>query len=89
VLVPPRPNRRVTEWLSGAGRAPRAVAQIVVADSGPGIAPADWERVFDPFYTTKDVGRGTGLGLALVARAVDQLGAPCGCSARARAAPRS
>ncbi|MDF1506131.1 ATP-binding protein, partial [Roseisolibacter sp. H3M3-2] len=74
VLVPPRPNRRVTEWLSGAGSAPRAVAQIVVADSGPGIAPEDWERVFDPFYTTKDVGRGTGLGLALVARAIDQLG---------------
>jgi signal transduction histidine kinase len=38
------------------------------------VAPEDWERVFDPFYTTKDAGRGTGLGLAIVARTVDQLG---------------
>ncbi|MGZ8379896.1 MAG: sensor histidine kinase, partial [Gemmatirosa sp.] len=73
-FAPPRRNRRVTEWLSGAVQAPSAVAQIVVADSGPGIAPEDWERVFDPFYTTKDAGRGTGLGLAIVARTVDQLG---------------
>jgi signal transduction histidine kinase len=74
VFAPPRPNRRVTEWRSGVGQAPRAVAQIVVADSGPGVPPEDWERVFDPFYTTKEPGRGTGLGLAIVARAVDQLG---------------
>ncbi len=73
-IAPPRRNRRVTEWLSDAVRAPRAVAQIVVADSGPGIAPEDWERVFDPFYSTKDAGKGTGLGLAIVARTVDQLG---------------
>jgi hypothetical protein len=73
-FAPPRRNRRVTEWLSGTVQAPRAVAQIVVADSGPGIPPEDWERVFDPFYTTKDAKRGTGLGLAIVARTVDQLG---------------
>jgi signal transduction histidine kinase len=73
-FVPPRRNRRVTEWLTGTVPAPRAVVQIVVADSGPGIPEHEWERVFDPFYTTKDVGRGTGLGLAIVARTVDQLG---------------
>jgi signal transduction histidine kinase len=72
--VPHRPHRRVAEWLSGATRAPTHVVQIVVADSGPGIPPDEAERVFDPFYTTKQPGRGTGLGLAIVNRVVDGLG---------------
>jgi signal transduction histidine kinase len=41
-----------------------ACAAIDVADDGPGIPPAIRERVFDSFFTTKDVGQGTGLGLA-------------------------
>jgi signal transduction histidine kinase len=46
---------------------------LFVADSGPGVAAEDRERVFDPFFTTKPPGRGTGLGLALVARAVHDM----------------
>jgi len=42
--------------------------RIEVADSGPGIAPADREHVFAPYYSTKS--RGTGLGLAIVHRVV-------------------
>jgi len=38
-------------------------AVIEVANSGPGIAPADRERIFEAFYTTKAIGQGTGLGL--------------------------
>jgi len=38
---------------------------IAVADSGPGIPPGFEDRVFDPFYTTKEVGAGTGLGLSI------------------------
>ena len=37
--------------------------QILVADTGDGIAEQDSDRVFDPFFTTKKVGEGTGLGL--------------------------
>jgi PAS domain S-box-containing protein len=40
--------------------------QLSVADSGSGIAADVLERMFDPFYTTKPVGRGSGMGLAMV-----------------------
>ena len=40
--------------------------QLIVRDNGPGIRPEDREHIFDPFFTTKKLGKGTGLGLALV-----------------------
>lgn len=39
---------------------------ITVGDSGPGIAPEVRDRIFDPYFTTKEVGKGTGMGLAIV-----------------------
>ena len=45
-------------------------AQIEISDDGPGIAPESIDRVFDPFYTTKGVGEGTGLGLDAARRIV-------------------
>lgn len=41
------------------------VVSIMVEDSGPGVAPEVMEKIFDPFYTTKEPGRGTGLGLSV------------------------
>jgi PAS domain S-box-containing protein len=39
--------------------------EFSVRDTGPGISPAVMERMFEPFFSTKDVGRGTGMGLSL------------------------
>jgi two-component system NtrC family sensor kinase len=49
-------------------------ALLYVADEGPGVPDEDRERVFDPFFSTKDPGKGVGLGLAMVARTVDESG---------------
>ncbi|MCL4800828.1 MAG: PAS domain-containing protein [Burkholderiales bacterium] len=66
--------RNAIEAIVGAGlkagevvittrRTPEGMAQVSVTDDGPGIAPELAEKVFDPFYTTKDDGVGMGLAI--------------------------
>ncbi|MDQ1702641.1 MAG: hypothetical protein QOF57_1893, partial [Frankiaceae bacterium] len=45
-------------------------AIVEVSDDGPGIPPEVREHVFDSFFTTKDVGKGTGMGLEVARRIV-------------------
>jgi signal transduction histidine kinase len=47
---------------------------ISVSDNGSGIPLESQPQIFDPFYTTKPVGVGTGIGLGIVQRIVDQYG---------------
>ena len=47
---------------------------VQVEDTGTGIAPEVIDKIFDPFYTTKDIGKGTGLGLSTVYGIIKQTG---------------
>jgi signal transduction histidine kinase len=49
----------VRTWVEGVG------VKAEVADSGPGIAPENLNRIYDPFFTTKAARKGTGLGLSV------------------------
>ncbi|MEA2614105.1 MAG: hypothetical protein QOI52_2064, partial [Chloroflexota bacterium] len=45
-------------------------AVVEISDDGPGVPEEIQERIFDSFFTTKDVGKGTGLGLEAARRIV-------------------
>jgi two-component system cell cycle sensor histidine kinase/response regulator CckA len=53
---------------------PPAWIKLTCLDNGMGMAPEVIERVFEPFYTTKQVGQGTGLGLATVWHLITEMG---------------
>ena len=61
-------NEKPTIWIEGRIEAERSF--LVVRDNGTGIAKEHIDKIFDPFYTTKDVGQGMGLGLAICYRIV-------------------
>jgi signal transduction histidine kinase len=86
VLATPQP--RVRLWVRGSVRAIRAgedreaararrtfdSVECRIEDNGPGIADEDRGRVFDPFFSTKEPGQGTGLGLSNALRFAEELG---------------
>ncbi len=54
--------------------AAEGITMISVTDNGTGISAGDIGKVFDPFYTTKEIGQGTGLGLGICHQILKQFG---------------
>jgi two-component system, cell cycle sensor histidine kinase and response regulator CckA len=66
----------IDEWFARSQDGPAAGSYVAldVTDTGTGMDEATRQRIFEPFYTTKAPGRGTGLGLSTVYGIVDQTG---------------
>ncbi len=56
--------------------------EVRILDNGPGIPPEVLPRIWDPFFTTKDVGEGTGLGLSIVHELVERHGGIIECDTK-------
>jgi len=50
------------------------VLELIVSDTGHGIDPTDLEKILDPFFTTRQFGRGTGLGLSVIHGILEMMG---------------
>lgn len=60
-----RSRRCAQSRSSEPGTAPVAMVEIAIIDTGCGIPEKNLKRIFDPFFTSKEVGKGTGLGLSV------------------------
>jgi signal transduction histidine kinase len=56
--------------------------EVKIKDNGAGISPDILPRIWDPFFTTKDVGEGTGLGLSIVHELVERHGGTIECQTK-------
>jgi C4-dicarboxylate-specific signal transduction histidine kinase len=70
--VPGAPHGRIGLDIRASDSEPYVVLEVT--DNGPGIASEIFDKLFEPFTTTKPVGKGTGLGLAVCHATVDALG---------------
>ena len=67
-------NLSANELLSEPNLSPGPYVQLSVKDNGTGIAQQDLSKIFDPYFTTKEFGKGSGMGLAVVAGIVKSFG---------------
>lgn len=58
----------------GVDPAPLGWVRMEVADNGPGMSPETLAHLFEPFFTTKPLGKGSGLGLAVVFGLIEEIG---------------
>ena len=69
-------------WLTVRSRVEGGAAVIEVADTGSGISPEHLSRIYDPFFTTKTAGQGTGLGLSVTYGVVQEHHGTIECASR-------
>jgi hypothetical protein len=66
-------------WLSIVTRADGEAAAVEIGDTGSGIPAEQLSRIYDPFFTTKEIGKGTGLGLSITYGIVQEHGGTITC----------
>jgi len=60
-----------TVWIEGRIQAGRSL--LVIRDNGDGIEAKDLDKIYEPFFTTKEVGEGMGLGLSICYRIIQEI----------------
>jgi PAS domain S-box-containing protein len=70
-------------WLTISTRSERDAAVVEIADTGSGIPAEVLSRIYDPFFTTKEIGKGTGLGLSITYGIVQEHGGTITCDSQA------
>src|SRR5687768_14359743 len=66
-------------WLTIVTRVDGDVAHVEIGDTGSGIPADQMSRIYDPFFTTKELGKGTGLGLSITYGIVQEHGGTIAC----------
>ncbi|RHX93923.1 sensor histidine kinase [Leptospira yasudae] len=67
-------DKTVTVYWQKFKKGDRNFVRTIIEDTGPGISEENRHKLFDPFYTTKEIGKGTGLGLTVSYNLVREMG---------------
>jgi signal transduction histidine kinase len=65
-------NPPKTPWIKVNVTSKNQTAEITVSDNGGGISPDILPSIFDPYFTTKEEGKGTGIGLYMAKKIIEE-----------------